>query len=240
MLLLVFVLPFVSSAPPLQFISSDNSFTIRTELIDYQKIDTPRQFIAHVFNSSNGVSIKGASCIFHLYNSSGNHIYKGYSSTIVDDYDYEFKVSSKNFSNLGYYNYILQCNSSVSGGFISETFEVTNTGKPEPSGIVTVFFIGSFLLILLFMTYLLLSSIGHFMEKNFDILDLAWDYGIYFVLIGLYIFEGEYIANPLIHSILDVLIVVGGITHIFAATIFFLISLMWASMEKQRSKEGVK
>lgn len=232
----------VSAAPPVKSTPLADSIDIEHPVIDPMQVNQDHEFNFHIYNLTNGkpyISTSNIICSFHLYNASGSHIFIN-NNLSTNSYDYTQLITAKNFSKFGQYSFVFQCNNSNSGGFYSHEFTVNDTGRIEPTGIVTIFFIGSFLLVLLFMTYLLLSSIGHLMEKNFDILDLAWDYGIYFVLIGLYIFEEVYIGNSTIHSILEVLVIVGAFTHMVAATIFFIISMIWAGMQKTKQKQGVK
>jgi hypothetical protein len=113
-------------------------------------------------------------------------------------------------------------------------FFINATGRPEPSGAVLTFFIVSFLLILLFLVYLFVYSLGHAIQKNFDIVDLGFCMGIYFALLGLWFVHGQYIGNPLMESILSWLVYVGGVTHVFAPMVFFIISLFRASLEKSQ------
>ena len=117
---------FVSAAPP--FLASDapNGFFIESEIPTYHQQDTHHNFVAHVFNYSNGIPIThNISCYFHLYNVHGNHVAEMYDSTVDHNFDFEFAPNAKNFSTLGSMSYIIQCNNSVAGGFLSAPFQVT-------------------------------------------------------------------------------------------------------------------
>jgi len=114
-------------------------------------------------------------------------------------------------------------------------FFINATGRPEPSGAVLTFFIVSFLVILLFLIYLFIYSLGHAVKKDFDMVDLGFCLGIYFALIGLWMVQSQYIGNPLMESILITLVYIGGFTHVFAPMLFFVISMFRASWEKSQS-----
>jgi len=106
--------------------------------IEYPKITTLQlnrdfKFHFHLFNSSNGMPIlnESTSCVFHLYNSTGSHIYtENDIKELHDDYDFEVKVNGGNFSKVGPFEYRFQCNSSTSniGGFVSVPVTVTKDG----------------------------------------------------------------------------------------------------------------
>lgn len=114
-------------------------------------------------------------------------------------------------------------------------FFVNGTGRAEPSGAVVTLFIVSFLIVLFLFVWLFVYSLGHAIKKDFDVVDLGFDFGIYFALLGLYILQQQYLGNPVIDNILFIFVYVGAFTHIFAASIFFFISLFRASAERTRS-----
>lgn len=92
------------------------------------------KFHFHLFNASTGIPIKAdgktVNCTFHLYDALGNHILKVNDKVLSDDiYDYEQIVTGQNLSVAGEYSYVFQCNSSVSGGYYANTFQVTPSGR---------------------------------------------------------------------------------------------------------------
>jgi len=112
-------------------------------------------------------------------------------------------------------------------------FFVNGTGRIEPSGSVLTFFIIAFLLICGFLTYIFIYSLGHAIKKDFDMIDLAFNWGIYFALFAFFVLQTQYLGSPIMSNILDWLIYVGAFTHVFASTVFLFISMMRASMEKK-------
>jgi hypothetical protein len=133
-------------------------------VIEYPSIETIKtgvttKFNFHVFNISNGKDIiSGISCYYHLYNSSGSHIYESNVSTNVNhQFDYEVEVAGSNFTREGNYFYIFQCNSSLLGGYISEPVSVTTTGQQV-----------SLSNIILVIAFLFISGILFFISYSFD------------------------------------------------------------------------
>jgi len=115
-------------------------------------------------------------------------------------------------------------------------FDVTSYGKEKPTGAVITLFIILFLTILGISTYLVIYSFGHGLSLDFDILDLAWNYGAYFVIIGMALFEKTYLGNADIQNFLDVVIRVGAVTNVVAPTIYFILTLTVGSYMAKRVK----
>ena len=117
------------------------------------------EFQFHVFNKSNGLSVNNATtfCKFHLYNNTGYELVDEDLIMASNLIDYQIIIKGGNFSN-GYYSYIVQCNSSILGGFDSVPFEVTSTGTKLTES-KSILYIG--LLAILYSHYFQLSLEWH-------------------------------------------------------------------------------
>jgi hypothetical protein len=115
-------------------------------------------------------------------------------------------------------------------------FFVNSMGRAEPSGALLTFFVVGFLFILGMLIYLFIYSAGHWVKKDFDLIDLAFDWGIYFVLVGFYIFHEQYVGNPLMSDILNVMVIVCALTHVLASGFFFFISYVWQSFQYKKAR----
>ena len=130
--LLLFLFLFLFSIAGVQAISpfktdAEYGFDLRlgvhSEVNQYDTYD----FHIHVFNSSNGVPITdGVSCYLHLYNPDGTHEFEGYDNTVSHDFDYSFDIDGGNFTVLGEYIFIAQCNNTESGGGAGGSVYVVN------------------------------------------------------------------------------------------------------------------
>ena len=108
-----FLVSFVSAAPPLQLIEGSEKGLI----IEYPKYETKKQnqdfkLHLHVFNETDGSLMKNdtTDCNIHIYNESGHHVLEedlGFDSNLID---FELFIDGGNFSVLGEYAYIIQCN----------------------------------------------------------------------------------------------------------------------------------
>ena len=142
LLFLVIVLTsFVSAIPPvLQDSNFAGGYEIKVPFIGTLKQNQDFTFNFHLFNISNGYPIDNSStnCYFDLYNSSGVHLVEviiPHENSIKVN-EWELKVLGGNFSAIGQYGYIVQCNSSASslGGVEEVGFEVTYTGNKIDTG----------------------------------------------------------------------------------------------------------
>lgn len=149
--------------------------------------------------------------------------------------NYSFNSSNT----MGTYRGDMFCSGNGLNGTDTFYIEINNTGKPDPSGGLITFFIIVFLIIIGGLIYIMIYSFGHALKKDFDFIDLAFDWGVYFMLVAFFILQNQYLGNQTIFDITNVLVIVGAITHLFAPLIFLFISMIWANMEKYRQQTGV-
>jgi hypothetical protein len=160
--LALFLIPLVSSAPPITQVQQfTTGYIIKVPVQETIKQGQDFTFYFHVFNISDGIPITNLTtkCFFHLYNSSGKHIVN-----ITADYEklpnvfneWESYIKGGNFSNVGLYNYIIQCNSSILGGYFEMPLEVTGTGLELTTSRSIIYF-GFFMLLIFFFTIILFS-----------------------------------------------------------------------------------
>lgn len=87
----------------------------------------------HVFNISNGMPINPstASCNIHIYNKSNSHILNQNLTIDSNGQEYAITLNSTMSSEIGEYPYIVMCNQTANnlGGYISNTYEVTQDGR---------------------------------------------------------------------------------------------------------------
>lgn len=133
-LFLISLISFISAQPPF---AQTGTFTEGYE-IKYPPFSTFKQntdvtLNFHVFNITNGVPIDNSStnCYLHIYLSQGTQEYEtevSHSNTNVIN-EWEINVDKGNFTASGDGAYVIQCNSTILGGFESVSFEITKSGK---------------------------------------------------------------------------------------------------------------
>jgi len=134
--LLILIIPATAVKP---VAVAQESLNIEGLQIEFPKIlnhqqGQPMNFYFHVFNTSDGVPVvKGISCDLHVYNSTGSHVFLDTKTSVESDehFDYEFQIPANNFSLIQQMSYIMSCNDTVRGGFVSVPFNVNATGQDQ-------------------------------------------------------------------------------------------------------------
>jgi hypothetical protein len=148
----------------------------------------------------------------------------------IDDYNYTFT----NTQMLEQYIVYGVCDENgIKTNWVYD-FWITGNGKDKPEGIVIVLFSFFFLVIVGFLVYTLIYSMGHLLRLDFDIMDLAYNLGMYFVLFALYMLSLFYLGNPQIEDFLLLLIQIGAITHVFIPFIAFVLNLTIGQMTRKK------
>lgn len=150
-----------------------------------------------------------------------------------------FNYSFCNTSRISEYSYswnnpCLDCSSNDCGN----SFEITGNGKANPSGGIIVLFVIFYLILVGGSCYLVLYSIGHLMNLDFSITDLAIDWGVYLVAVCLFYLEEYYFGNPGFRDFLLWFLLIGGILLVFIPVIAFIISMIIGSMNRRKSAIG--
>lgn len=164
-LTLFIIIPLVNAASP--FVSqSANGCEIVPILRDSLKINQDFTLSFHILNKTNGYPLSNSSvqCVLHLYNQTGDHSYYEIvkndpaSERLVSN-DFVSRISGGNFSSIGTYSWMIQCNGTAAvGGCVDKgLFIVTNSGHIVSDGQGSITF--SSILVLLF-TCAFLVSIG--------------------------------------------------------------------------------
>ncbi len=153
------IIPFVSSAPPQE---NPDGLKIRSGIKDYLKIGNDYDVHIHVFNINDGLPVTDASCYLHLYHSNGTHIITLEDDTIDYDFDYTFRLDQNNITEKGSHPYIIQCNTSTLGGFISGELIFNNYGEELKEGSAITF---NFSMVFLMVLWVL-AVIGIFAFDN--------------------------------------------------------------------------
>jgi hypothetical protein len=120
-----------------------------------------------------------------------------------------------------------------SQGDCGNSFIVNDNGKEPASGGVIVFFSILFLIFVGITIYLAIYTLGHLVALDFDIIDLAFDWGVFFVIVTFYFLEGIYLGNLGIESYLLWFISIGGIILVLVPIIAFILSITVGSLSRK-------
>jgi len=150
--LFIFLLMLVvvgADKPEAQVLSSVNGLNIEYPKYESLEQNKNHTFFFHVFNGLDGLGLKDPTvinCTFHLYYEGYNYHLATMDETTFDNtWDIEFYVDANNFTELGEYSYIVQCECTVCGtqesslgGYASVGFDVTTTGFDEEKSFMPV------------------------------------------------------------------------------------------------------
>ena len=117
------------------------------------------------------------------------------------------------------------------------TFEVTGNGKSTPTEFVIVLFVVIFILVIGSLLFFLIYDIGHMVQLDFDVMDLAYNLGIYFALFATYMLELYYVGNPQIEDWLVWIIGVGAFVYVIIPVVAFILTLTLGSLSQKKVGE---
>lgn len=243
-------LMFISAIPPF---TSTNTVGISIEhpLKDVIQANQSHKFHFHIFNATDGKPFLNTSdieCVFHLYDLEGNHLLKINDVSSDDIYDWEAEILGGNFTKVGQYSYVFQCNNSIVGGFYEHDFLVTPNGvAPADVGQMSVGILYFFIMLSAIFIFL-----GYLFIKN----DSIWItyVGLFMMIIGFgFVYYDLHLSN-LYATTIAVNSGAGNVTtgafiiisnflklapYLVAGVIaFFSIKLFLATVKKKNSSDG--
>ena len=132
-LIILLALPIAYSAKPTQVFTGDVGLEIRVPQAEFLKQNEEGQLNLHVYNLSNGFPMTNdtTSCLLHIFNRTGHHVFNEIFDYNEDDGDFFLDIGGGNFSQIGFYSFIIGCNTSTIGGFVSGSFRVTTDGEDD-------------------------------------------------------------------------------------------------------------
>lgn len=173
---LVATLTFMISAQPPQQ-TNPNGLQIETAPFNSHQQNTNHTFYFHVSNNTNVLTNESATCNLDLFRKQGIKLIDNPTLSYSDG---EFSVfaSSGNFSELGEYRVLIDCNSSTQAGFTSYSFDVTRTGYIQ----TTAQGLGSLIYLVLMVSLTMLLLFVGFKLTDSDVL---WVFGVFLMFISM-------------------------------------------------------
>lgn len=206
-LFLLFIIPICYSAHPATVVNTNPSIGLEIQypMFETYKLNGDIEFLFHVYNKSNGLIMTNetTSCIFDLYNQSGAEIYSSIPIIDTNLREFETTIIGTNFSSIGTYSYMIDCNTSSLGGFSSVVFEITHDGRDSESSKF-----GAIALVIILLgamgTFLFLGNVFWQVEENwtFYLSYLFWYISLLFPLIGIGIVTNIPSLNPNVYNLL--------------------------------------
>ncbi len=150
------------SAKPSVTISSVGGLEILTPQFEYLPVNQSHDFYWHLFNGTNLLTNLTATCTFHLYDkqNEGQHIHFVNDVKIFSNgRDYEVDVPATNFTKIGAYCVLIECNTTTQTGGIEKCFEITYNGKELQTSQGILYGSLYFVLILFIIAVLLIMNL---------------------------------------------------------------------------------
>lgn len=141
-------------------------------------------------------------------------------------------ITLTNLNQYGEYRADMSCSDSGFYGADTFYFFVNSNGQEPASSGVIIFFSTLFLIIIGCMAYSIIYSIGHIVRLDFDVLDLAFNWGIYFVLFATHMLSKFYLGDPNIDSLMLIFVNVGAYTHVIVPMIAFIMTMIVVPLVK--------
>jgi hypothetical protein len=153
---------------------------------------------------------------------------------LMTKYGTNYNYSFCDTNSLG--SYIASTCSDVDGIItcVSYNFEVTGNGSSNADGVIIMLFALIFIITAGLICWLAITSLGHLLSLDYDILDFAKSFGIYVVIIVLYYLEQFYVGNPVMDSWLLMLVSWGWIFFIMIPAVALILSLTVGTLNKKK------
>ena len=179
LLLCLFIIPLVSALPPGVPFESTTGEGLQFAYPQYNYVKANEAFglHLHVINDTKIQTNKTTSCLVHLYNSVGNHIFESSLGWDSNNLEFEQNIAAGNFT-MGQHAYIIYCNNTgKQNHLVSGLFQVTGTGD-NLSVQSTQFYIGSmFIFAFLFVVSLFgFNALPNEDPRDLDgkLMDINW------------------------------------------------------------------
>ena len=119
------------SSFPLQESEGGTTLTIEYPFLDAIKQGDPIKFHIHVYNTTGSLitNTTPLTCAVHVYNSNGGHIVEE-ANIPWDSNGIEKSYTFTQTNRIGAYPWVISCNTSTLGGFVSSEYYVTSSGYP--------------------------------------------------------------------------------------------------------------
>lgn len=125
--ILVILSSVVCAAPPFQSTNDLTQLEISVPKSEFMQEGLPFNFHIHVYNGTGHLQTNTTTtCFLHTYNNTGNHIISANMSFDTNTYDFYYEINSTVTEQRGLLPFITWCNSTVSGGFYSGSFEIND------------------------------------------------------------------------------------------------------------------
>lgn len=152
----------------------------------------------------------------------------------MENGDFKYSLDVNDTAVLGDYNGKVYCIDGSYNGTGFFDYSVTINGNEKPTAGVIVLFTIIFLIIITGLISLLMYTVFHMIQWDFDANDLIYNVSIYLATFTTYILSKEYLGNVFINDILVWLIGIGAVTTIILPIIAFIMTFIRGGFESNK------
>ena len=155
---------------------------------------------------------------------------------------YNYTLPSSNTSRLGLYSYCYEGGNYDTGQVATGCLDLTVTGNGKEkagSGVIILFSI-IFLVLLVAFGFLVLYSIPHVVSLDFDLKDMLISWSWFFVTLGVYALEVEYLGNLMIEDIMGMMLDITMWTNVIFAGVAFFLSMIIGQLSGKNTRRNEK
>lgn len=230
------------AAPPVLSTIQQGSLEILAPTYNYVTQNADKDIYWHVFNTSNLLTNTTATCDYHLYsqNLKGEHIVTiNNVKTFTNGRDFEVEIKGGNFSTIGEYCHLIECNTSSQTGGIERCFTVTSNGKESTEAKASFFFSVIIIFIIIAIFFFALGFIFQSPAAKIFFYFMSGVMLIFLMAVGLELTKDSFIGSSM-ESImgyvwfLTITLLSGAI---IIGIIFAIITAYEALMDKKGFKE---
>ena len=188
LLFLIIIPVLVYSQPPFETISiSPDGVVISFPLLFFFEQGEDIIFDFHVFNSTTGLQLTNTTtnCTLHIFDNTGDHVINQepvpFDSTGVD---WVLNVSGTNFTRLGAYAFLVNCQAPWGGGFDNHRFRVTLDGEDDEVITNTNSFSFNFIFWIMFLLSIIFIVMMHKFKEDTASMSYGFFAMILMILMG--------------------------------------------------------
>jgi len=198
----------------------------------------PTDLIIPCAYSTGEICSNSGVCNISIQYNNGSYLVNFQPTTNMNNGDFKYSLDENDTSVLGDYNGKVYCIDGSYNGTGFFTYSITTNGNEKPTAGVIVLFTIIFLIIIIGLISLLMYTIFHMIQWDFDAKDLIYNVSIYIATFAVYILSKEYLGNAFINDILVWLVGVGAITTIILPIIAFVMSFIRGGFESNEPNNG--
>jgi len=173
-------------------------------------------------------------CNVSIQYNNGTYLVNFKEMTNMNNGDFKYVLDVNDTSVLGDYSGKVYCIDGSYNGTGFFTYSVTTNGNELPTAGVIVLFTIIFLIIIGGLIGLLMFTIFHMIQWDFDGTDLVYNVSLYLVTFAAYILSKEYLGNVFINDILVWLIGIGAVTTIILPILAFIMTFIKGGIESNK------